>query len=115
MAKKDWSQALRDEIQELREEAVALADRARKTARLADVLAERIKNLEKQFTGKSNLGPCQGNTIGQKKRFAVAIRASCQATGMLVAPASSFDSVLSFFPAIFEARIILPVYIPAGQ
>lgn len=101
MAKKDWSQALRDEIQELREEAVALADRARKTARLADVLAERIKNLEKQVTGKSNLGPCQGNTIGQKKRFAVAIRASCQATGMLVAPASSFDSVASIFSSDF--------------
>jgi hypothetical protein len=48
MAKEDRSISLRDEIQELREEAAALADRAKKTARLADVLAERIKNLEKQ-------------------------------------------------------------------
>jgi hypothetical protein len=54
MAKEDRSESLRNEIQELREEAVALADRARKTARLADVLAERIKNLEKQVTDKTS-------------------------------------------------------------
>ena len=52
MAKEDRSDALRNEIQELREEAAALADRAKKTARLADVLAEKIKNLEKQVTDK---------------------------------------------------------------
>jgi oligoribonuclease (3'-5' exoribonuclease) len=106
MAKKDSSLALRDEIQELREEAAALADRAKKTARLADVLAERLKNLEKQVTDKSNLGPCQGNTIGQKKRFAVAIRPSCQARGMLVAPASSFDSVASIFSRLGGPHLI---------
>jgi hypothetical protein len=52
MAKENRSSSLRDEIQELREEAAALADRAKKTARLADVLAERIKNLEKHVTDK---------------------------------------------------------------
>jgi hypothetical protein len=52
MAKENRSSSLRDEIQELREEAAALADRAKKTARLADVLAERIKNLEKQVADK---------------------------------------------------------------
>ena len=52
MAKEDRSDALRNEIQELREEAAALADRAKKTARLADVLAEKIKHLEKQVTDK---------------------------------------------------------------
>jgi hypothetical protein len=52
MPKEDRSSALRNEIQELREEATALADRAKKTARLADVLAEKIKHLEKQVTDK---------------------------------------------------------------
>jgi hypothetical protein len=45
MAKDDHS-ALRDEIQELQEEAAALADRAKKTARQAELLSERIKHLE---------------------------------------------------------------------
>ena len=48
MAKEVRSQSLRNEIQELREEAAALADRAKKTARLAEVLANRIKDLEKE-------------------------------------------------------------------
>jgi septal ring factor EnvC (AmiA/AmiB activator) len=48
MAKDDRS-ALRDEIQELQEEAAALTDRAKKTARLAEVLSERIKHLQAQI------------------------------------------------------------------
>jgi septal ring factor EnvC (AmiA/AmiB activator) len=48
MAKDDRS-ALRDEIQELQEEAAALTDRAKKTARLAEVLSERIKHLQTQM------------------------------------------------------------------
>jgi FtsZ-binding cell division protein ZapB len=48
MVKEDRSQSLRSEIEELREEAAALADRAKKTARQAEVLADRIKDLEKQ-------------------------------------------------------------------
>ena len=48
MAKDDRS-ALRDEIQELQEEAAALTDRAKKTARHAEVLSERIKHLETQI------------------------------------------------------------------
>ena len=46
MAKEDRSQSLRNEIEELREEAAALADRAKKTARHVEDLAERIKYLE---------------------------------------------------------------------
>ena len=46
MPEKDRSTSLRDEIDELREEASALADRAKKTARQADDLTERIKHLE---------------------------------------------------------------------
>jgi predicted nuclease with TOPRIM domain len=42
------SASLRNEIEELREEAAALADRAKKTARQAEVLASRIKDLEKE-------------------------------------------------------------------
>jgi hypothetical protein len=53
MAKQDSSQSLRNEIEELREEAAALADRAKKTARQAEVLAERIKYLEKQLVKQS--------------------------------------------------------------
>jgi predicted nuclease with TOPRIM domain len=49
MATKDRSESLRNEIEELREEAAALADRAKKTARQAEVLAERIKGLEKEI------------------------------------------------------------------
>jgi hypothetical protein len=52
MAKDDGS-ALRDEIQELQEEAAALTERAKKTARHAEVLAERIKHLQTQITKKS--------------------------------------------------------------
>ena len=36
MSKNDRSEALRNEIEELREEAAALADRAKKTARQAE-------------------------------------------------------------------------------
>lgn len=46
MAKEDRSVSSRNEIEELREEATALADRAKKTARQAEVLANRIKDLE---------------------------------------------------------------------
>ncbi len=52
MAKDDGS-ALRDEIQELQEEAAALTDRAKKTARQAEVLSERIKHLQTQIAKKS--------------------------------------------------------------
>jgi FtsZ-binding cell division protein ZapB len=52
MAKDDRS-ALRDEIQELKEEAAALTDRAKKTARHAEVLSERIKHLQAQIAKKS--------------------------------------------------------------
>ena len=40
------------EIEELREEATALADRAKGTARQAEILADRIKDLEKQVVKK---------------------------------------------------------------
>jgi FtsZ-binding cell division protein ZapB len=40
---------LRSEIEELREEAAALADRTKRTARQAEVLADRIKHLEGQL------------------------------------------------------------------
>jgi FtsZ-binding cell division protein ZapB len=53
MAKDDRSAALRDEIQELQEEAAALTDRAKKTARHAEVLSERIKHLQTQIAKKS--------------------------------------------------------------
>lgn len=49
MAKEDRSVSLRSEIEELREEAAALAEKAKRTARQAVVLAERIKNLESQL------------------------------------------------------------------
>jgi predicted nuclease with TOPRIM domain len=49
MAKDDRSEALRNEIEELREEAAALADRAKKTARQTETLSERIKHLETQI------------------------------------------------------------------
>jgi hypothetical protein len=52
MAKDDRS-VLRDEIQELQEEAAALTDRAKKTARLAELLSERIKHLQTQIAKKS--------------------------------------------------------------
>src|SRR5271155_1466959 len=50
MAKEDRSRSLRNEVQELREEAAALADRTKKTARHAEVLAARIKYLESQLS-----------------------------------------------------------------
>jgi predicted nuclease with TOPRIM domain len=43
---KDDRWALREEIQELKEDAAALTDRAKKTARHAEVLSERIKHLQ---------------------------------------------------------------------
>lgn len=52
MAKADRLQSLRNEIQELKEEAAALADRTKKTARHAEVLAERIKYLETKVAKK---------------------------------------------------------------
>jgi hypothetical protein len=52
MAKEDRSESLRNEVQELKEEA-ALADRAKKTARQAEVLSERIKHLETQIVKTS--------------------------------------------------------------
>jgi FtsZ-binding cell division protein ZapB len=52
MAKGDRS-ALQDEIQELQEEAAALTDRAKKTARQAEVLSERIKHLQTRIAKKS--------------------------------------------------------------
>ena len=52
MANNDGS-ALRDESQELQEEAAALTDRAKKTARQAEVLSERIKHLQGQIAKKS--------------------------------------------------------------
>ena len=52
MAKNDPS-ALRDEIQELQEEAAALTERAKKTARQAEVLSERIKHLQTKMAKKS--------------------------------------------------------------
>jgi hypothetical protein len=52
MAKEDRSLSLRNEIEDLKEEAAALADRAKRTARQAEVLAKRIKNLENQLAAK---------------------------------------------------------------
>jgi FtsZ-binding cell division protein ZapB len=49
MAKGDRSEALRNEIEELREKAAALSDRAKKTARQAETLSERIKHPETQI------------------------------------------------------------------
>ena len=53
MAKEDRSESLRNEVQELKEEADALADRAKKTARHAESLTERIKHLETQIAKRS--------------------------------------------------------------
>jgi FtsZ-binding cell division protein ZapB len=53
MVKEDRSVSLRSEIEELKEEAAALADRAKKTARQAETLAARIKQLESQLAKKS--------------------------------------------------------------
>jgi len=51
--KEDRSNLLRGEIEDLKEEAAALADRAKRTARQAELLAERIKHLESQLTKTS--------------------------------------------------------------
>jgi archaellum component FlaC len=53
MPKEDRSASLRNEIQELRAEAAALADIAKKTASQAEVLANRIKDLEKEVAKHS--------------------------------------------------------------
>jgi hypothetical protein len=53
MAKDERSAALRDEIQELYEEAAALTARANKTARQAEILSERIKHLGTKIAKKS--------------------------------------------------------------
>ena len=50
---KSWAESVRSEVRELKEEAAALADKAKKTARHAEVLAERIKLLETQIAKKS--------------------------------------------------------------
>jgi predicted nuclease with TOPRIM domain len=50
---KDDRWALRDQIQELQEEAAALTDKAKKTARHAEVLSERINHLQTQIAKKS--------------------------------------------------------------
>lgn len=52
IAKEERSQSLHGEIEELREEAAALADRAKRTARQAEVLTERLKHLESQVAKK---------------------------------------------------------------
>jgi FtsZ-binding cell division protein ZapB len=49
----DCAEAVRTEVQELKEEAAALADKAKKTARHAEVLSERIKHLETQIAKRS--------------------------------------------------------------
>jgi hypothetical protein len=53
VAEEDHSESVRNEVQELKEEAAALADRAKKTARHAEVLVERIKHLQTQIAKKS--------------------------------------------------------------
>jgi FtsZ-binding cell division protein ZapB len=53
VAEQDRSESLRNEVQELKEEAAALADRAKKAARHAEVLVERIKHLETQIAKTS--------------------------------------------------------------
>jgi hypothetical protein len=51
--KEDRSLSLRNEIDDLKEErTAALADRAKRTARQAEVLAERIKHLGEQLAEK---------------------------------------------------------------
>jgi FtsZ-binding cell division protein ZapB len=55
MAKEDRSESLRNEVQELKEEAAALADRAKKAARHAEVLVERIKHLARNPNSKDVL------------------------------------------------------------
>jgi hypothetical protein len=49
----DCAESVRNEVQELKEEAAALADRAKKTARHAEVLSARIKHLETQIAKRS--------------------------------------------------------------
>jgi hypothetical protein len=49
MAKGDHSEALRGDIEELREEANALAERVKRTARKAVLLTDRIKLIEAQL------------------------------------------------------------------
>jgi hypothetical protein len=53
MTKGDRSESLRNELQELREEAASLAARAKKTARLSEILAERTKHLEDRIAKHS--------------------------------------------------------------
>jgi len=52
MPKSDRSISLRNQIEELKEEAAMLAERAKRTARQAEILAERIKHLESQLAKK---------------------------------------------------------------
>ena len=53
MAKENRSKLLQNEIEELKEDAAALAERAKRTARQAEVLADRIKHLENQLAKTS--------------------------------------------------------------
>jgi hypothetical protein len=55
MPKEDRSESIRSEIEELREEAAALADRVKRTARQAEVLAERIRQLEAQLAKRKTI------------------------------------------------------------
>jgi hypothetical protein len=52
MAEEDRSESLRNQIDELREEAAALTDRAKRTARQADDLTDRIQRIESQLSKK---------------------------------------------------------------
>ena len=82
MAKDDRS-ALRDEIQELPEEAAALTERAKKTARQAEVLSERIKH--------RGLG---------RDLFAGAFSPRITADGVVLSPLRSCEAMA--FQAIFQ-------------
>lgn len=53
MPKEDRSVSLRNEIEELREEAAALAEKAKRTTRQAEILTGRIKNLENELAKRS--------------------------------------------------------------
>jgi septal ring factor EnvC (AmiA/AmiB activator) len=53
MPKEDRFALLQDQLQELREEAAALADKIKRTARQAEVVAERINDLEVQIAKDS--------------------------------------------------------------
>src|SRR5450755_156581 len=75
MAKKDRSQSLRDEIQELREEVAARTDRTKTTARHAEVLAARSPKISQSRlqilqmrTAKVRLARCRYCVVGDEFR-----------------------------------------------